>query len=77
MKNMVVAFERLGVTKEQLESRLKRKIDTMTIDDFTDYIGIYNAIKNGESKVAEWFKGEKEASDLTAALKGDILQEGK
>ncbi len=70
VKNMVVAFSKFGVTQEQLETRLKRKIDTMTIDDFTDYVGIYNAIKHGESKAAEWFEAEKEASDLTAALKG-------
>ena len=70
VKNMVVAFAKLGVTQEQIETRLKRKIDTMTVDDLTDYIGIYNAIKHGESKTAEWFEAEKEASDLTAALKG-------
>ena len=70
VKNMVVAFTKLGVTQEQIETRLKRKIDTMTVDDLTDYIGIYNAIKHGESKAAEWFEAEKEASDLTAALKG-------
>ena len=71
VKKMVVAFEKFGVTKEQLETRLKRKIDTMTIDDFTDYIGIFNAIKSGESRVSEWFESEKEASELTAALKTD------
>jgi hypothetical protein len=71
VKKMAVAFEKLGVTQEQLESRLKRKIDTMTIDDFTEYIGIYNAIKNGESKVTEWFEGEKEATALTDALKAE------
>ena len=70
VKNMVVAFAKLGVTQEQIETRLKRKIDTITVDDLTDYIGIYNAIKHGESKAAEWFEAEKEASDLTAALKG-------
>lgn len=69
VNKMVVAFKKLGVTQEQLERRLKRKIDTMSIDDFTDYIGIYNAIKNGESKAAEWFEPESEATDLTAALK--------
>ena len=70
VKNMVVAFGKLGVTQEQIERRLKRKADTMTIDDFTDYIGIYNAIKQGESKVAEWFEAETIASELTEALKG-------
>lgn len=70
VKKMVLQFAKLGVTQEQIEARLKRKIDTMTIDDFTDYIGIYNAIKNGESKVADWFEAEKVASELTDALKG-------
>ena len=43
--------------------------DTMTADDFVDYTGIYNAIKNGESKIADWFEAETVASELTDALK--------
>lgn len=69
VKKMVVQFARFGVTQEQIEHRLKRKIDTMNADDFTEYIGIYNAIKQNESKVTDWFEAEKEASELTAALK--------
>ena len=68
---MVVTFEKIGVTKEMIEKRLKRKIDTMTLDDFTDYIGIFNAIKQGESKIADWFETEKEASQLTDLVKGE------
>lgn len=71
VKKMVVQFAKLGVTQEQIERRLKRKVDTMTADDFTEYVGIYNAIKGGESKIAEWFTAEPEASELTAALKGE------
>lgn len=71
VKKMVVQFAKLGVTQEQIESRLKKKIDTMNADDFVEYIGIYNAIKQGESKIAEWFEAEKVASDLTEALKGE------
>lgn len=71
VKKMIVAFGKIGVTQEQIETRLKRKVDTMTVDDFTDYIGIYNAIKQGESKISEWFEAEKVASDLTDALKGE------
>ena len=71
VKKMIVAFGKLGVTQDQIEKRLGRKADTMTIDDFTDYIGIYNAIKQGESKISEWFEAEKVASDLTDALKGE------
>lgn len=75
INNMVVQFSKLGVTQEQLERRLKRKLDTITPDDFVEYVGIFNAIKNGESKAAEWFEAEKEASDLTAALKGGVVNE--
>jgi hypothetical protein len=72
VKKMVVQFAKLGVTKEQLEGRLKRKIETMTADDFVEYTGIFNAIKQGESKVAEWFEAPTEATDLTNALNGVV-----
>ena len=68
VKKMVVQFAKLGVTQEQIETRLKKKIDTMNADDFVEYVGIYNAIKQGESKIAEWFEAETVASDLTNAL---------
>lgn len=69
VKKMVVMFAKFGVTQEQIEKRLKRKVDTMTADDFVEYVGIYNAIKNKESKISEWFDSEEIASDLTNALK--------
>lgn len=72
INNMVVAFAKLGVTKEQIETRLKRKVDTMTVDDLTDYIGIYNSIKEKESKPVDWFGAEEKATDLTNELKEDI-----
>ena len=71
VKKMVVQFAKLGVTQEMSEKRLKRKVDTMTSDDFVEYVGIYNAVKGGESKIADWFDAQKEASDLTEALKGE------
>lgn len=69
VKKMVVAFSRLGVTQEQLEHRLKRRVDTMSAEDFVEYTGIYNAIKNGESKASAWFSAAPEATELTTALK--------
>ena len=77
VKKMVVQFAKFGVTQEQIETRLKRKVNTMTVEDFTEYLGIYNAIKNGESKVSDWFdhKEETTAQKLTDALKAET--EGK
>lgn len=71
VKKMVVQFAKIGVTQEQIERRLKRKADTMNADDFTEYIGIYNAIKQGESKISDWFQADAVASDLTNELNGE------
>ena len=73
VKNMVVQFAKLGVTQSQIEMRLKKKIDTMNADDFTQFIGIFNAIKQGESKIADWFDAEPVASNLTNELNGEVL----
>lgn len=73
VKKMVVSFGKLGVTQEQIEMRLKKKIDAMNADDFTEFIGIYNAIKGGESKIADWFEAPKVASKLTDELNGEAL----
>lgn len=73
VKNMVVQFAKLGVSQSQIERRLKKKIDTMNADDFTQFIGIFNAIKQGESKIADWFETEPVASDLTNELNGEVL----
>lgn len=71
VKKMVVQFNKIGVTQEQIELRLKKKIETMDADDFTEFIGIYNAIKQGESKIADWFEALKVANKLTDELNSD------
>jgi hypothetical protein len=73
VKNMVVQFAKLGVSQSQIERRLKKKIDNMNADDFTQFIGIFNAIKQGESKIADWFDCDPVANDLTNELKGEVL----
>lgn len=73
INNMVSQFKKIGVTVELLESRLGRPIATMTRDDFVEYIGIFNSIKEKERDIADWFNyGELETpkSDL-----GDLLGE--
>lgn len=70
VKRMVVQFGKIGVTQEMIEGRLDRSVETMTADDFVEFIGIFNSIKNGESKIAEWFTAPIK-SDLTDMLKGE------
>lgn len=72
IKNMIVAFEKFGVKIEMIEKRLNRKINTMTANDISEYIGIYNSLKDGNSSVYDWFD-IKLNSDKTKKLTDDIL----
>ena len=67
VRNMIVQFEKLGVTREMIEKRLSRSIDTMNATDLTDYVGIFNSLKDGQTKISDWFEYTQE-SDLTAKL---------
>lgn len=69
VKNMIIQFAKLGITQEQIEKRLRKKVEGMNADDFVEYVGIFNAIKNGESKISEWFEAERQATEITEALK--------
>lgn len=74
IKKMVVAFEKFGIKVETIEKRLDRKIDTMTADDISEYIGIYNSLKDGSSSVSDWFDvklNSDRAKELTASILGE------
>ena len=55
INKMVAAFAKFGVKIETIEKRLGRKIDTMTTEDISEYIGIYNSLKDGNSSISDWF----------------------
>lgn len=72
IKKMAVAFEKFGVKTDVIEKRLDRKLETMTADDLSEYIGIYNSLKDGNSSVSDWFD-VKLNSDRAKKLTDDIL----
>lgn len=72
VKKMVVSFAKFGVSADQITKRLGRKVETMTIDDFVEYVGIYNALREGASKVSDWFECAPEANEITAAVNAAI-----
>ncbi len=76
VKKMVVAFEKIGVTQDMIERRLGRKIGTMTAEDFSDFIGIYNGLKEGTTKISDWFEYEKDAIDLANEIDGMEVANG-
>ena len=68
------AFSKLGVTKEQIEKRIQRRMDAITAAQIVSLQKIFNSLKDGMSSPADWFEvtapAEKDAAgDLAAKLK--------
>jgi hypothetical protein len=55
VKKMLDVFAGYGITKEQIEIRIQRKIDAITPAQFLGLRKIYNSLKDGMSTPADWF----------------------
>ncbi len=53
--NMIAAFAKIGITKEMLEKRAQRKIETIDATKYQELFKIYNSIIDGMSQPAQWF----------------------
>jgi hypothetical protein len=56
LKKCVEAFEKFGVTKEQIEKRIQRRLETITPAQLVNLGKIYNSLKDGMSGPADWFE---------------------
>ncbi len=56
IKSMLEKFSDFGVTKEQLEKKIQRRIDGITPALMVSLGKIYNSLKDGMSKPADWFE---------------------
>ena len=68
---MVTGFAKIGVTKEMLEKRLGHTLESVNTDELTEYIGIYNGLKQKETTISDWFEQPKTASQMTELLKSE------
>lgn len=67
IERMRRAFERFNVTTQQLERYLGHKLGETTVDEIPDLQGVFNAIKDGNSKVGDFFG----AAPLAGAQQGE------
>lgn len=60
-------FAKVGVTVEQLEIYLRHELKLATADELTDLHGAYMSIKEGHTRVSDWFSSAAAAAaDATA-----------
>jgi len=69
IKKLVEAFLKLGVTKEQLEKRIQRRIDTITAAQMVSLRKVYNSLKDGMSTATDWFEPDEQADTNLKLMK--------
>jgi hypothetical protein len=70
IKKLVAAFGAIGVTAEQIETRLGRRLDSMQPAQLIGLRRIYKSLQDGMSKPADWFEqkpSDQPATSLDAA----------
>ena len=77
IKQLVVYFQKKGVTQEMLEKRLNHKVEAMSPEEVSDYIGIYNGINQKETTVSDWFEQPKTASQISELMKAEEEEKEK
>lgn len=75
LKRTLEAFDKFKVTKEQIEKRIQRRLDTITPAQLVNLKKIYNSLKDGMSTAADWFEVEETAGAKTEAKGTDALKE--
>ncbi len=56
IKDMIDAFEKIGVSQDMIEKRIGCKLDVMIVKQLSDLGSIYNSIKNNFKKVEDFFE---------------------
>ena len=70
LKKLLDAFAIFSVTKEQIEKRIQRRLDTITPAQLVNLRKIYNSLKDGMSAPADWFEIEQGQTETTDGAKG-------
>lgn len=63
MANMIEAFAAFGVTKEQIETRIQRRVDAIQPAQVVSLKKIYVSLRDGMSTAAEWFDPSASGED--------------
>jgi hypothetical protein len=68
IKKMLDVFGQLGVTKEQIEKRIQRRIESIQPAQIVSLRKIHNSLKDGMSVVADWFEQSTSSEGVAEAI---------
>lgn len=66
MQKMLAAFDQFGVTKEQIEKRIQRRLDAIQPAQVVSLKKIYASLRDGMSAASDWFDADEAPSDHKA-----------
>jgi hypothetical protein len=69
IKKLLEAFAAMQITKEMVEGRIQRTIEAITPAQFINMRKIFNSIKDGMSKAADWFPVAEEPQGAAPGTK--------
>lgn len=69
---LIEAFATFGVTKEQIETRIQRRLDAITAGQIVQLKKVYASLRDGMSKPEEWFKVAEKSAAARATEAGPI-----
>ena len=64
IKSMIDKFDSYGVTKELIEKRIQRRVDSMTPGQMINLGKIYTSLEDGMSVASDWFEMEEKPTSL-------------
>lgn len=76
VRKMLEAFSAFGVTREQIEARIQRRIDAITAAQLVGLKKVYASLRDGMSTAADWFEPshQPEADQTEAGTRTDQLR---
>ncbi len=75
MQKMVSAFEPFGVTREQIEKRIQRRLDAIQPAQVVSLKKIYASLRDGMSVAADWFEAVEAPQGDGAQTTTDALKD--
>ena len=75
-KKMVIAFEKIGVSKDMLEKRLGHRLDVITETELATFRKIFKSIQDNMQPVSAFF-GEKKTVETAEVDVNDVLGDAR
>lgn len=75
IKKLLDAFAEFDVTKQQIEKRIQRNIESITAAQIVSLKKVYASLRDGMSFVGDWFEGATDSKGTAAVDLEPILEE--